>query len=142
MKFAIATIACAAITAATVVAQSQNPPPPTPPQPATQTVPQQSPKPDVTLTGCVIQGSSPAIFLFDNARKNPKDKTEKGTRYVIVAVGEDMPLRSNLNHEVELVGQAEVKTVPAGKVEEKDLPRFSAKSLTLVSNTCSPAEGR
>jgi len=133
MKFALATIACAAITVATVAAQNQTPP---------QTAPQQSPKPDVTLTGCVIQGSAPTVFLFDNARKNPKDKTEKGTRYVIVALGEDMPLRSNLNHEVELVGQAETKTLPPGKVEEKDLPKFSAKSMTLVSNTCSAPDGK
>jgi hypothetical protein len=134
MKFVLATITCAAITVATIAAQNQTPP--------TQT-PQQSPKPDVTLTGCVIQGSGPTVFLFDNARKNPKDKTEKGTRYVIVAVGEDLPLRSNLNHEVELMGQAETKTLPTtGKVEEKDLPKFSAKSLTLVSNTCSAPDGK
>ena len=133
MKFALATIACAALTVATLAAQNQTPP----------TAPQQSPVPDVTLTGCVIQGSSPSVFIFDNARKNPKDKTEKGVRYVIVAVGEDLPLRGNLNHEVEIMGQAETKVLPPGKpVEEKDLPKFSAKSITLVSNTCSAPDGK
>ena len=134
MKLALATIACAAFAATVTFAQVQDPPPPpTNPAPA---APQTSPKPDVTLTGCLIQGSSPAVFLFDNARKDPKDKTEKGVRYVIVAVGEDLNLRSNLNHEVQLLGQAESKVIPAGKVEEKDLPKFSAKTVTMVSNTC------
>jgi hypothetical protein len=128
MKFALATIACAAISLATLSAQGQEPP----------TAPQQSPKPDVTLTGCLIQGSAPAVFLFDNAKKDPKDKNEKGARYVVVAVGEDLPLRSNLNHEVQMVGQAETKVIPPGKVEEKDLPKFSAKSVVLISNTCTP----
>jgi len=130
MKLALATIACAALTAASVFAQD----------PQTTQTPQTSPKPDVTLTGCLIQGSSPAVFLFDNARKDPKDQTEKGQRYVIVAVGEDLNLRSNLNHQVQLVGQPENKATPAtGKVEEKDLPKFSAKTVTLISNTFSPA---
>lgn len=133
MKVAIATIACAAIASlATVVAQSQDP-----------TTPQTPAKPDVSLTGCLIQGSSPAVFLLDNARKDPKDKMEQGARYLVVAVGEDLNLRSNLNHEVLMLGQAETKTLPTGKVEEKDLPRLSAKSVTLVSNTCSaPADGK
>ena len=131
MKVALATIACAAIAIATVLAQGQDP-----------VTPQSSPKPDVMLTGCIIQGSSPAVFLLDNAKKDPKDTNEKGARYLIVAVGEDLNLRSNLNHEVQMEGQPEIKVLPAGKVEEKDLPRFSAKSVTLVSNTCPTPDGK
>lgn len=129
MKVVLATIACAALAVGTVLAQD----------PQTSPTPQTTPRPDVTMTGCLIQGSSPAVFLFDNARKDPKDTNEKGARYVIVAVGEDLNLRSNLNHQVQLVGQAETKPAPTGKVEEKDLPKFSAKTVTLVSNTCAGA---
>ena len=131
MKVALATIACAALALVTVAAQGQDP----------QT-PQNSPKPDVALTGCLIQGSSPAVFIFDNARKDPKDQNEKAGRYVVVAVGEDLNLRSNLNHEVLIMGSPEMKVLPPGKVDEKDLPRFSAKSVTLVSNTCTAASAR
>ena len=111
----------------------------TPPQtPPTQ---QQPAMPDVTLTGCIIQGSSPTVFIFDNAKKDPKSTTEKGVRYVAVVAAEDVDLRKNLNHQVQLTGQIELKAVPpAGqKVEEKDLPRFSAKALTSLSDTCGPA---
>ena len=33
--------------------------------------PQQEKPKDVTVTGCVIQGSSPTVFLLDAARFNP-----------------------------------------------------------------------
>jgi len=104
-------------------------PPPTEQKPAT---------PEVTLTGCVIQGSSPTVFIFDNAKKDPKSTTEKGVRYVAVIAAEDVDLRKNLNHEVQMTGHIELKAAPpAGqKVEEKDLPRFSAKALTSLSDTC------
>ena len=114
---------------------TQTPPPPqTPPTPPTQ----KPAMPDVTLTGCVVQGSSPTVFLFDNAKKDPKSTTEKGVRYVAVIAAEDVDLRKNLNHEVQMTGQIELKAVPppGQKVEEKDLPRFSVKSLTSLSDTC------
>ena len=39
-----------------------------------------------------------------------------------------------------IVGVWDGKTAPAsGKVEEKDLPRFTAKSVTMVADTCAPA---
>src|SRR5579864_2545476 len=96
--------------------------------------------PDVTVTGCLTQGSSPAVFVLDNARQKPDDKTEKGQSYVIVAASEDLPLAANLNHEVSATGSADAKVTtpaPAGqKATEKDMPRFSAKSLTLVADRC------
>jgi hypothetical protein len=107
----------------------QTQPPPTQQKPA---------MPDVTLTGCIVQGSAPTVFIFDNAKKDPKNTNEKGVRYVAVIAAEDVDLRKNLNHEVQMTGQIELKAAPpAGqKVEEKDLPRFSAKALTSLSDTC------
>jgi hypothetical protein len=118
--------------------QGQTPPtqqPPTQQPPPTQ---QKPAMPEVTLTGCIVQGSSPTVFIFDNAKKDPKSTTEKGVRYVAVIAAEDVDLRKNLNHEVQMTGQIELKAAPpAGqKVEEKDLPRFSAKTLTSLSDTC------
>jgi hypothetical protein len=107
----------------------------TPPQSATP-----KPSSDITVTGCLTQGSSPAVFILDNARQKPDDKTEKGQSYVIVASAEDLPLAANLNHEVSATGSADAKVAapaPAGqKAGEKDMPRFSAKSLTLVADRC------
>src|SRR5580693_9709990 len=95
---------------------------------------------DVTVTGCLTQGSSPAVFILDNARQKPDDKTEKAQSYVIVAAAEDLPLAANLNHEVSVTGAADarVTTPPAAgeKATEKDMPRFSAKNITLVADRC------
>lgn len=94
---------------------------------------------ELTLTGCLIQGSTPTVFVFDNARKDPKSPTEKAVKYIVVAGAEDLNFRPHLNHEVRIVGTWDGRTAPAtGKVEEKDLPRFTAKSVTMVADTCTP----
>jgi hypothetical protein len=101
------------------------------------------PSSDVTVTGCLTQGSSPAVFILDNARQKPEDKTEKAQSWVIVAAAEDLPFAANLNHEVSVTGAADAKVAtpaPAGqKATEKDMPRFSAKSITLVADRCTSA---
>jgi hypothetical protein len=105
----------------------------TPPQTAPQTKAS-----DVTVTGCLTQGSSPTIFVLDNAKQKVDDKTEKAQRYVIVAASEDLPLAANLNHEVNVMGSADAKASTAG-AQEKDLPRFSAKTITSVADRCTGA---
>lgn len=96
------------------------------------------PPPDVTLRGCVLQGSAPAVFVLDNAKKDPKSTTEKGVRYLLIAGTEDLMLRAHVNHLVEMIGQVVAKPAPrAGQpVTEKDLSTFTAKSLTMVADTC------
>jgi hypothetical protein len=98
---------------------------------------------DVTVTGCLTLGSSPAVFILDNARQKPEDKTEKAQSYVVVGAAEDLPFAANLNHEVSVTGSADAKVTtppPAGqKATEKDMPRFSAKSITLVADRCTSA---
>lgn len=95
---------------------------------------------EVSVTGCVTQGSGPTVFILDNARMNAKDMNEKGKTYLLVAGTEDLMLRSHVNHEVTVTGTAESKMAPvppAGqKINEKELPKFTAKSLTQVSDTC------
>jgi hypothetical protein len=113
----------------------------TPPQSATA-----KPSSDVTVTGCLTQGSSPAVFILDNARQKPDDKTEKAQSYVVVAAAEDLPFAANLNHEVSVTGSADAKVAtpaPAGqKASEKDMPRFTAKNVTLVADRCTAEAAR
>ena len=137
MKKLITTLAvCFSVGAgASAMQQAQTPPPDpqaqTQPKPVTQ---------EITLTGCLIQGTTPTVFIFDNARKDPKSPTEKAVKYVVVPTTQDLNLRPHLNHEVQIVGVWDGRTAPAGgKVEEKDLPRFTAKSVTMVADTCTPA---
>jgi hypothetical protein len=109
---------------------------------AAQSTPaQEVPKPtEVTVTGCVIQGSAPTVFILDNARLDPQDRNEKSRTYVLLASTEDLRLRTHLNHEVRVTGLAEVKAVPVPppgqKVAEKDLPKFTAKTITMVADRC------
>jgi hypothetical protein len=128
----IGVLASVMAASALIAAQSGTTPPP---QSATA-----KPSSDVTVTGCLTQGSSPAVFILDNARQNADDKTEKAQSYVIVAASEDLPFAANLNHEVSVTGSADAKVTtpaPAGqKPAEKDMPRFSAKNVTLIADRC------
>ena len=121
---------------ATVLVAAQDPKPQTPAQPASQ---------DVTLTGCLTQGSGPTVFILDNAKQNARDQNEKGKTYLLVASAEDLSFKNHVNHEVMVTGAADAKAAmpPAagGKMTEKDLPKLTAKSITPVADTCT-APGR
>jgi hypothetical protein len=150
MKAAVTTLAAVlAITLGTAATQATQTPV-TQTTPATQaTDPQKQMPPEVTLTGCVIQGSSPTVFLLSNAKKDPASATEKGVQYLLASTVEDVDLRTHLNHEVRIVGEVDAKvsadpvTVPpvppvppAPTDPEKSLPKLKAKSVTMVSDTC------
>ena len=131
-------LAFAGVALATSIAVAQSAPPTQTQPPQSQT--QQQKAPEVTLTGCVIQGSAPSIFLLSGAKKDPDNVKEIGTTYFLVADSEDLNLKAHLNHSVRITGVAEMKTPPVppagGKVEEKDLLKFSAKAATMVSDRC------
>jgi hypothetical protein len=135
-------VVASALATAYVGAQSSTAPPTTPPQQQQQEEQKQQ-QPEVTVTGCVIQGSAPTVFILDNARTNPEDRNEKGKTYVLVASAEDLRLGTHLNQEVRVTGLAEDKTAPVPppgqKVAEKDLPKFTAKSVTMVADRCTTA---
>ena len=105
-----------------------------------QQPPQAQKAPEATITGCIIQGSSPTVFILEAARTNPQDRNEKTKTYVLVAGTEDLKFKDHLNHEVRVTGVAESKTPPtppAGqKVAEKDLPKLTAQSVTMVADRC------
>jgi hypothetical protein len=127
----VASVFATGLLAAQGAGTAQDPPKPPP---------QAQKAPEVTITGCLIQGSSPTVFLFDAARLNPQDKNERAKTYLLVAGTEDLKFKEHLNHEVRITGLAEAKTVPnppAGqKVAEKDLPKLTAQSVTMVADRC------
>jgi len=109
-------------------------------QPQTAQPQQTQRAPEAVVTGCVIQGSSATVFILDSARTNPQDRNEKAKTYLLVAGTEDLQFKDHLNHEVRVTGVAENKTPPtppAGqKVAEKDLPKLTAQSVTMVADRC------
>jgi hypothetical protein len=131
----VASLVCAGALAA---AQS------TPPPPQTPADPQQQPKPaEVSITGCLVQGSAPNVFILENARAKPEDQGEKAVTYVITTVKPEMSLKAHLNHSIKVTGNAEKLSAaaapPAGqKPKEGDLPKFTASSVTMVSDRCAP----
>lgn len=100
--------------------------------------PQSDKMKDVTVTGCLVQGSAPAVFLLEDAKANREDNAEKGKTYFLSAAVPD--LRAHLNKEVRVIGQAETKEPPmppAGqKVSEQDLPKLSVKTISAVADRC------
>jgi hypothetical protein len=144
MKRQFIAFAGSLVMAAAVVA-AQGTPPQTPPVSPNQprTVPETKPgqTADIVLTGCLIQGTGPAVFILDNAKLSANDPAEHAQSYVLASSAEDVNFKGHLNHEVTITGStmAAVKGAqpPAGKtVEEKDLPQLTAKSLTMVSDRC------
>jgi len=101
--------------------------------------------PEVTLTGCLVQGSGPTVFILENARLGD-DKTGSPGSYVLVADNDTVKFDQDLNHEVQITGTSDNKAQPkpaAGqKPAERDLPRFTAKIVTSVADKCTEADGR
>ena len=103
--------------------------------------------PEVVLTGCIVQGSSPSLFIFDNAKKDPTSTPEKGERYLLTVKGEALNLRAHLNHQVTVTGEVDLRVSamperrpspsdPTSAAGERTLPRLIVKSVTMVSDKC------
>jgi hypothetical protein len=115
-----------AVSAGAQQQQQQQTPPPQPPEP-----------PQVTLTGCLTQGSMPSIFILENAKPAAGTTQETTNKYQVVAESKDIDLLAHLNKEVQLRGATEGAIPPPEKMpEEKDLPKLKAKALELISDTC------
>ena len=103
---------------------------------------------DIQLTGCIIQGSSLEVFLLDNGKKNPNDKTEESRKYFLSPAAQDLNLKAHLKHSVRITATEDFKVskmpdrepVPPStdrSGEERTLPRLIIKSVTMVSEKCS-----
>lgn len=155
-----------------VAAQAQQPavPVPTVPSAPQADAPREAAKPDVTLTGCLVQGSSPTVFILENAKSSAADagavagaSTEaKGLSYLLSATAASVDLKSQVNHQVSITGVTEkadaramspstssvAPAAPSGEasasidrmLSEKDLPKLSAKSVVKIGDTCSAAD--
>jgi hypothetical protein len=103
--------------------------------------------PELALTGCIVQGSGPAVFLLDKAKKDPSDAAEKAAKYFLSPAAPDINFRAHLNHVVRIAAEEDLK-VSAMPVlepsspnaprpgEERTLPRLIVKSVTMVSEKC------
>jgi hypothetical protein len=136
-RFISALALCGALALAGAAAQAQQPPPT--PRPAPPVLPPQTASsPDVLLTGCLIQGSGPTVFLIQNAKADPQS-TDAGETFLLVAGTEDLNFRAHVDHKVQVSGRPEGKKVPstAGRpIDEKSLPTLTTKSLTMIASVC------
>jgi hypothetical protein len=110
-----------------------------PDQPQATSTGQSTVSPEVTLTGCLVQGSGPTVFILENARVGD-DKSGTPEMYYLVADNDTVKLDQDVNHEVQITGVRDNKPQPkvaAGqKPAEKDLPRLTAKTVTSVADRC------
>ena len=156
----LGTIASLTLSVALVAAQQQTPPPtqqtppptqqqtppPTPPTvptqpPQTPTQPASQKLTDVELTGCLVQGSGPTVFVIENAKTEAQTEAEKGKSFVLLSGAEKIEFTPHLNKKVKISGSVDNTSVkampPAGqRIEEKDLPRLTVKSVVHVADTC------
>ena len=95
----------------------------------------------VSLTGCLVQGTGPDVFVLENAKLDPRDASQKGRSYVLASGAAEVSFREHLNNEVRVDGTAEMKTPPAPPdgetVKESDLPKLKATKIVHVATTCS-----
>lgn len=124
--------------------QAPSAPAPTPaPSPAPSASAQDSK--DVTLTGCLVQGSSPSVFILENAKMSTASASDKGKSYVVVVAGA-ADLKPHLDHQVRIVGgeiaAASSSSAPSAasssdkRNEEASFPKLNARTVTMVANTC------
>jgi hypothetical protein len=127
--------------ATAVVHQTLPPPNPKPPIQA----PAKPTEAEVSLTGCLVQGSAASVFILRDAKREPQSATEKPARYVVVPATEDLFLKEHLNHQVRILGVPDGRPQPtpqAGRpVDEKEIPGLRAKGLTMVSASCGAGGG-
>jgi hypothetical protein len=129
--------------------QQPSSPAPSAPAPASPAQASQDKPADVTLTGCLVQGSAPSVFILENAKLSTASATDKGKSYVVVVTGA-ADLKPHLNHQVRIVGaESQIAAASPGasreasqaressaKQDESSFPRLNARTVTMVANTC------
>jgi hypothetical protein len=109
MKRTVFAVTASVVLAGTLVAaQSQNPQSPGGSQqpqtsPSASQPSQQKSGSETRLTGCLVQGSSPNVFVLDNARMSTDAKTAEGKKYVVV-MADASDLREQVNRQVTITG--------------------------------------
>jgi hypothetical protein len=95
---------------------------------------------DLTVTGCVIEGTDAGVYVLTNALTRP-DVQEVPKTFRLVSGGEDLDFALHSNHQVQAIGRAEVsapprEAPPGGRIDPRDLPAFSVKSMRSISDRC------
>ena len=169
-RYTFGLITSLALAGVVATAQATTPPPgqQTPP-PGQQQTPPQTPRntqdkgQEVTLTGCLIQGSGPSVFIIDEAKRSADDKNEKAMSYILAEdpSAKNLDFRTNLNHKVRIVGMLDNRSGAAmgagsagaggvgtgagttgaaagqaGRQDEKNMRKFTAKSVQVLSDSC------
>ena len=167
MKNKVFSVFAAMAIAGTMVA-AQDPQPTPSPYPASPSQPQSPPSTssateskDQSLTGCLVQGSGPTVFLLENAKVAADTSSTRpsgasaqsaasiagvnGKTYVVTATAASVDLKTQINHQVTITGTGEPAVVsapaspPSARMNEKDLPKFTARTVTKIADTCSNA---
>jgi hypothetical protein len=113
----------------------------------------QSDADSVTLTGCLVQGSGPNVFVLENAKTSTAAASDKGKSYVLaVAPGTTgVDFKGQLNRQVRIMGSADKMAAAASgaasgasasaaiRIDEKDMPKLSARTIARVGDTCPSA---
>ena len=91
----------------------------------------------MTLQGCIVQATTPGMFLF----KSAIDPTKKGDTpkiYRLTSQVEDPDFTSVVNKQVTATGIPDAKPQPKPneKVKEEDLPAFSVSKFEAIADTC------
>ncbi len=154
-----ALIASFAMAGTFVAAQSSTPPTSTQPQsPATTQQPRtpsagagqqdrsaSSAAQEMTLTGCLVQGSSPTVFILENAKSGAASSasgaassasaasTAEGKSYVL-ASNASVDLRAQLNRQVRIVGTPD-------SMSSMSSPAASSSSGPSVGSSTAPGAG-
>jgi hypothetical protein len=94
---------------------------------------------DLTVTGCVVQGTDSGIYVLSNVVATP-DVRDVPRTFRLVSAGEELDFTLHSNHQVQVAGLAEFKVPPdappGGRIDARDLPAFSVKTIRSVSDRC------
>ena len=119
-----------------VTAFAQTPPPQTtqPQNPVAQAKPQ---PPEVTLHGCIVQATTPGMFLL-RAAVDPTRKGDTPKIYRLTSQVEDPDFTSVMNKQVTATGipDAKPQPKPGEQVKDEDLPAFSVSKFEAIADTC------
>jgi len=94
---------------------------------------------DLTLTGCVLEGTDAGVYILNNAVAEPRSENAPRV-FRLVSGGDDLDLSLHANHQVQATGRAEIRPVPDpppnGRVDPRDLPAFAVKTIHSIADRC------
>jgi hypothetical protein len=99
---------------------------------------------EITLTGCLVEGTEHSVHILDNAVTRP-DAERIPRTFRLVRGDERLDFTLHENHQVQVTGKAEVTAPadappagppPSGRVDPRDLPAFTVTSIQSVSERC------